>query len=199
MLNYEQENFKNKLIAGCDEVGRGCVAGPLVAACVIFPIDYKNDFINDSKKLTSKKRNELFEQIKKDALDYCIIERSVEEINNSNPKKESQIAMELCIKSLKVTPEHVLTDFEKISINIDQTNLIKGDEKSINIAAASILAKVYRDNLMIKIDKKYPLYDFKSHKGYLTKKHKEALEKYGVITGLYRIKYKPIAKMNKSK
>ncbi|UWV76944.1 hypothetical protein [Mycoplasmopsis cynos] len=103
MLNYEQENFKNKLIAGCDEVGRGCVAGPLVAACVIFPIDYKNDFINDSKKLTSKKRNELFEQIKKDALDYCIIERSVEEINNSNPKKESQIAMELCIKSLKVT------------------------------------------------------------------------------------------------
>ncbi|WBP83999.1 ribonuclease HII [Mycoplasmopsis edwardii] len=192
MLNYEKENFKGKLIAGCDEAGRGPVCGPLVAACVILPIDYINDKINDSKKLSEKQREILFDEIKNVALDYYIEIRSVEDINNSNPKAESRIGMAKAIKQLKIKPEHVLTDFEKIEIDIPQTNLVKGDEISLNIAAASILAKVTRDKILDEYDKKYPEYGFKSHKGYLTKKHLEALKKYGVIEGFYRVKYKPI-------
>nr|WP_322959313.1 ribonuclease HII [Mycoplasmopsis canis]WQQ12688.1 ribonuclease HII [Mycoplasmopsis canis] len=192
MLNFEKENFKGILVAGCDEAGRGPVCGPLVAACVILPLDYANEMIDDSKKLSEKKREILFEEIKQNAIDYYIEIRSVNEINKTNPKKESQIGMANAIKKLKIKPEHVLTDFEKIDIEIPQTNLIKGDQLSLNIAAASILAKVTRDKILQEYALKYPEYGFENHKGYLTKQHLEALRKYGVIESFYRTKYKPI-------
>ncbi|EIE39567.1 ribonuclease [Mycoplasmopsis canis UF31] len=192
MLNFEKENFKSILVAGCDEAGRGPVCGPLVAACVILPLDYVNEMIDDSKKLSEKKREILFEEIKQNAIDYYIEIRSVDEINRTNPKKESQIGMANAIKKLKIKPEYVLTDFEKIDIEIPQTNLIKGDQLSLNIAAASILAKVTRDRILKEYALKYPEYGFENHKGYLTKQHLEALRKYGVIEGFYRTKYKPI-------
>ncbi|MBN4083724.1 ribonuclease HII [Mycoplasma sp. CSL10137] len=198
MLDYEKKYDKNILIAGCDEAGRGSWAGPLVAACVIMKRNYKNSEINDSKKLSDKKRNRLYQEIIENSIEYQIIVRSVENINNSNPKKESQIAMELAIKNMKTKPDVVLTDFEKINIDIPQENLVKGDSVSFNVAAASILAKVFRDNYMIKLDSEYPQYDLKNNKGYGTKSHSKALIINGVEPKIHRIKYKPIAKLIKN-
>ncbi|UUM19797.1 MULTISPECIES: ribonuclease HII [unclassified Mycoplasma] len=192
MLNYEREFLPNKkIIAGCDEAGRGSWAGPLVAACVIMPYGAKIEEINDSKKLNSHKRQALFDQILNNALEVQISIRSVEDINLSNPKEESKVAMSNCVQQMKLTPEIVITDFEKIYIDLEQINLIKGDQISYNVAAASIIAKVYRDNLMIKLDQQYPGYGFVNHKGYGTKEHKLAIVKNG-ITPQHRIKYKPI-------
>ncbi|MBU4693121.1 ribonuclease HII [Mycoplasma sp. CSL7491-lung] len=198
MLDYEKKYDKNILIAGCDEAGRGSWAGPLVAACVIMKRNYKNSEINDSKKLSDKKRNRLYQEIIENSIEYQIIVRSVENINNSNPKKESQIAMELAIKNMRTKPDVVLTDFEKINIDIPQENLVKGDSVSFNVAAASILAKVSRDNYMIKLDSEYPQYDLKNNKGYGTKSHSKALIINGVEPKIHRIKYKPIAKLIKN-
>ncbi|QKT05186.1 ribonuclease HII [Mycoplasma sp. OR1901] len=198
MLDYEKKFDKGALIAGCDEAGRGSWAGPLVAACVIMKPDYTNNNINDSKKLTPKKRDELYKEIIENAVEYQIIVRSVEQINNSNPKKESQMAMELGIKNMKNKPDIVLTDFEKINIDLPQENLIKGDSISFNIAAASILAKVFRDNYMVELDKEFSQYDFKNNKGYGTKKHSEALLIHGVNPKIHRVKYKPILKLIKT-
>ncbi|MBN4084643.1 ribonuclease HII [Mycoplasma sp. CSL10166] len=198
MLDYEKKYDKNILIAGCDEAGRGSWAGPLVAACVIMKRNYKNSEINDSKKLSDKKRNRLYQEIIENSIEYQIIIRSVENINNTNPKKESQIAMELAIKNMKTKPDVVLTDFEKINIDIPQENLVKGDSVSFNVAAASILAKVFRDNYMIKLDSEYPQYDLKNNKGYGTKSHSKALIINGVEPKIHRIKYKPIAKLIKN-
>ncbi|VEU74690.1 Ribonuclease HII [Mycoplasmopsis citelli] len=192
MLDYEKRFLSTKkVIAGCDEAGRGSWAGPLVAACVIMPYNREIKGINDSKKLSPLKRLELFEEIFDHALEVQICSRSVEDINNSNPKEQSKIAMTNCINQMKISPEVVITDFEKIFVHLEQINLVKGDQKSYNVAAASIIAKVYRDNLMIELDKKYPGYGFANHKGYGTKKHKEAIDKKGIIP-IHRIKYKPI-------
>ncbi|WP_322909075.1 ribonuclease HII [Mycoplasmopsis felis] len=193
MLDYELKFLKNyKNIAGTDEVGRGCLAGPLVVACVILQPNYINPEIKDSKKLSKTKREKLYDEIIKNCLEYKIITKDVKEINNYNPKEMSIQGMEQCIISLNNKPDIVLTDYEKINIPYKQINLTKGDSVSQSIAAASILAKVYRDKLMVDYHKLYPEYDFKNNKGYGTNKHLEAIEKYGVLKDFHRLKYKPI-------
>ncbi|WP_322876017.1 ribonuclease HII [Mycoplasmopsis felis] len=193
MLDYELKFLKNyQNIAGTDEVGRGCLAGPLVVACVILQPFYINPEIKDSKKLSKTKREKLYDEIIKNCLEYKIITKDVKEINNNNPKEMSIQGMEQCIISLNNKPDIVLTDYEKINIPYKQINLTKGDSVSQSIAAASILAKVYRDKLMDDYHKLYPEYDFKNNKGYGTNKHLEAIEKYGVLKDFHRLKYKPI-------
>ena len=196
LLSYEKELYKGgiKLIAGVDEVGRGPLIGPVVAAAVILPKNYKLDGLNDSKKLSEKKRNEYYEIINKDALAIgvgIIDEKKIDEINIYEATK---LAMIDAINALKITPEHVLIDAMPLNLNIPTTSIIKGDAKSLSIAAASVIAKVTRDNMMYELDKKYPNYGFGNHKGYPTKKHIEAIEKYGLIKG-YRKTYAPIKDM----
>ena len=197
MLDYEKEIYKNgyKLIVGCDEAGRGPLCGPVVCASCILPIDYQNDMINDSKKLTDKKRRILFEEIKKVAIDYSIVAISSEEIDQINIYEASRKGMTVAIKNLKVKPDYILTDCMPILEikDIPQENLVKGDAKAMCIAAASILAKVTRDDILEELDRQYPQYKFKKHKGYPTKEHIELLNKYGPIKGLYRYSYKPVA------
>ncbi|MHA3825615.1 ribonuclease HII [Mycoplasma sp. BRA285] len=193
MLDFEKDYWtKFPLIAGLDEVGRGCLAGELVVACVVFPAGYSNSRIKDSKKLSERVREELYDEIISSALAYSIEIRSLKQINVSNPKQESRTGMEIALNKLSLTPDLVITDFEKIQTNIPQINLVKGDDKSISVAAASILAKVTRDRMLLAYSDIYPEYDFANNKGYGTKKHLEALEKYGP-TPIHRIKYKPVA------
>lgn len=179
-----------KFIAGLDEAGRGCVAGPLVSAIVIFPIGYQNKDIQDSKLLSPTKRNRLFEIIKKDALAHFINEISATEVDQLNPKQAAKLSMLQSIQKIKIKPDYLLIDYEKLDTNICSLSLVRGDQKSISIAAASILAKVYRDNLMIKLAKKFPQYYFEKHKGYQTKKHVESIKKYGAIKNIHRFSYK---------
>ncbi|MFV8470336.1 ribonuclease HII [Mycoplasma sp. 654] len=193
MLDFEKDYWtKYPLIAGLDEVGRGCLAGELVVACVVFPANYSNSRIKDSKLLSEKVREELYDEIIASALAYSIEIRSLNDINNSNPKAQSRIGMQLALAKLPFEPDLVITDFEQISTNLPQINLIKGDNISLSVAAASILAKVTRDRMMLQYSKIYPQYDFENNKGYGTKRHLQALETYGV-TPLHRIKYKPVA------
>ena len=180
MLDYEKK-FEGKMIAGVDEAGRGPLAGPVVCAAVIMPMGEKDiiEGVNDSKKLTEKKREVLYEQIKAKALAYAIVEvdeRTIDEINILNATK---FGMKGAVEKLGVIPEVVLIDAVKIDIELPQENIIKGDALSYNIAAASILAKVYRDRLMKQLDEKYPDYQFAKHKGYGTKLHIELLKKFG--------------------
>ena len=195
---YEYEENLNKqgynFIGGCDEAGRGPLVGPVVCACVVFPKGYKNDLINDSKKLTEKKREALYDIIIKDALSYGISIISAKEIDEINILEASRKGMIEAYKEAnkKVKVDYLLTDAMKIStLDIPVLDIIKGDAKSVSIAAASILAKVTRDRILYELDEKYPEYDFKSHKGYPTKKHLELLEKYGVFDE-YRKTYKPV-------
>lgn len=195
---YEYEESLNKqgynFIGGCDEAGRGPLVGPVVCACVVFPKGYKNDLINDSKKLTEKKREALYDIIIKDALSYGISIISAKEIDEINILEASRKGMIEAYKEAnkKVKVDYLLTDAMKIStLDIPVLDIIKGDAKSVSIAAASILAKVTRDRILYELDEKYPEYDFKSHKGYPTKKHLELLEKYGVFDE-YRKTYKPV-------
>lgn len=197
MLNYEKKFYKkNKLlIAGCDEAGRGPVAGPLVVASCILPPYFNDELINDSKKLTKTKREKAYKLIIENALDYTIVVISVNEIDKENNiYLTTKKAMRNCFKKLKIIPDLYLTDAMPLnSINQKQViSIIKGDSISKNIAAASILAKVYRDNLMNQLDEIYPNYDFKNNKGYLTKNHNEKLNKYGYIKGIHRKTYFPI-------
>ena len=196
MYEYEESLNKEgyKYIGGCDEAGRGPLVGPVVCACVVFSIGYKNDLINDSKQLTEKKREKLYDIIINDALSYGIVSISPEEIDEINILEASRKGMILAYEEAnkKIKIDYLLTDAMKIStLNIPVMDIIKGDAKSISIAAASILAKVTRDRILYELDKKYPEYDFKSHKGYPTKKHLELLEKYGVFDE-YRKTYKPV-------
>lgn len=199
MYKYEHElNNKNiTLIAGIDEAGRGPLVGPVVAAAVILPFNYKNNEINDSKKLSEKKREELFDIINKDALSIgisIINNKIIDEINILNATK---LAMKEAINNLNIKPEHILIDAVKLDIDIPSQSIIKGDAKSISIAAASIIAKVTRDRIMINLDKQFPEYGFKKHKGYPTKKHLENIEKYGILDN-YRFTYKPICTLIKA-
>ena len=196
MYEYEESLYKQgyNYIGGCDEAGRGPLVGPVVCACVVFPKGYKNDIINDSKKLTEKKREALYDIIIKDSLSYGISVISAKEIDEINILEASRKGMKEAYKKAnkKIKIDYLLTDAMKIStLNIPVLDIIKGDAKSISIAAASILAKVTRDRILYDLDKKYPEYDFKSHKGYPTKKHLELLEKYGVFNE-YRKSYKPV-------
>lgn len=196
MLDYEKHLYEQgyRLIVGCDEAGRGPLCGPLVAACCILPPNYQNDMINDSKKLTEKKRKMLFEEIIQVALSYKIICIDPEEIDRINIYEASRKAMMEAIKQSGANPDYILTDCMPLFgfDGIPQENLVKGDAKAMCIAAASILAKVTRDNIMAEIDLKYPQYMIKKHKGYPTKLHLELLKQYGPIKGLYRYSYKPV-------
>ena len=190
LLN-EYENIcwpNNKLVMGIDEAGRGPLCGPLVVACCVLPIGYENDVINDSKKLSEKKRDLLFDQIKKDALFYDVKIVSPKEIDELNIYAATKKAMTSL--ALEKDVEYVLTDAMPIEDNPKVIPIIKGDGKSISIASASIIAKVTRDRIMYELDKQYPEYEYRKHKGYPTKRHIELMEEYGIFD-IYRMSYKP--------
>ena len=184
MLNFEN-NYTLKgynVIAGMDEAGRGPLAGPVVCACAIMPLNSDKiiEGVNDSKKLTPKKRDELYEKIKDTAVCYSIQEVDNKTIDKINILNATRLGMQNCVKNLKVKPDFVLIDYI-VGLELDVPNIpiVKGDAKSYSIACASILAKVYRDRLMEELDNKYPEYNFKKHKGYGTKEHIENLKKFG--------------------
>lgn len=180
-------------VIGLDEAGRGPIAGPLVVAGVIFPKGYDHDTIYDSKKISEKKREELFDEIKRDALYYKIEIVSEEEVDVHNIYRATQMTMEKIVLECDVC-DCVLSDAMPLpAIDLPLESLVKGDQKSVSIAAASILAKVTRDRIMVELDAKYPEYGLKQHKGYPTKKHLEALETYGVL-GIHRKSYGPVQK-----
>ena len=193
LLAYEKKLYKKNitLIAGVDEVGRGPLVGPVVAAAVILPKNYKLEGLNDSKKLTEKKREELYPIIMKDAISVGIGEVSAKEIDKINIYEASRKAMMIAIDNLDVKPEHILVDAMPLFTDIPHDAIIHGDALSLSIAAASVIAKVTRDRMMIELDKKYPMYGFKKHKGYPTKLHLENLQKYGPLEN-YRFTYGPV-------
>lgn len=183
MKEFETGLYNNGInyIAGIDEVGRGPLVGPVVTAAVILPKDFYDERINDSKKLTEKKRELLYDVIMENAISVGIgisSEDVIDEINILNATKKAMIE---AVNNLNIRPEHLLIDAVKLDIDIPQTSIIKGDAKSESIAAASIIAKVTRDRMMVELDKLHPEYDFKHNKGYGTKKHIEAIRKYGII------------------
>ena len=196
LWKYEKELISQniKIIAGTDEAGRGPLYGPVVAACVVLPINFKLEGLNDSKKLTEKKRNEFYNYLIENVT-YGVGVVNQKEIDKINIYEASRKAMILAIEKVRkqVKVEYVLTDAMPIDLDIPVKPIIKGDAKSITIAAASVIAKVTRDKMMYEIDKKYPEYGFKNHKGYPTKKHIEAINKYGLIDG-YRKTYGPVKK-----
>ena len=194
MKEFENELYNKgiKLIAGIDEVGRGPLVGPVVTAAVILKPDFYDERINDSKKLTPKKREMLYDVILENSISVGIgisSEKVIDEINILNATKR---AMKEAINKLSIKPEHVLIDAVKLDIDIPSTSIIKGDAKSISIASASIIAKVTRDRMMIELDKIHPEYDFKHNMGYGTKKHIEALYKYGPIKE-HRRTFEPVS------
>mgnify|MGYP004469914019 FL=1 len=199
LLKYEKELYKEgyELIAGTDEAGRGPLCGPVVAAAVILPKNYKLEGLNDSKQLSEKKRDKYFEIIKKDAISYGISIVDAKTIDEINIYEASRKAMLEAISKLDVTPDFVLTDAMPLPIDNFKA-IIHGDALSLSIAAASVLAKVTRDEIMYELDKKYPEYGFKSHKGYPTKKHLENIKKYGILDN-YRLTYKPIKALMEDK
>ena len=190
---YENELRSNgiKLIAGVDEVGRGPLVGPVVTACVILPDKFNLEGLTDSKKLSEKKRDFFYDEIKRQAISIGIGIVSNEEIDKINIYEATKVAMKQAISNCDVKPEHVLIDAMKLDLDIPSTSIIKGDLLSISISAASVIAKVTRDRMMYELDKKYPMYDFKSNKGYPTKKHMEAIKKYGIIPE-HRKSYGPV-------
>lgn len=193
---YEYENKLYNLginnIGGVDEVGRGPLIGPVVAACVVLPKGFVLDGLTDSKKLSEKKRELFYDYIVKNSI-YGIGIIDADIIDEVNIYEATKLAMLEAIKNVReqVNLEHVLIDAMPLDLDIDTTSIIKGDAKSISIAAASVVAKVTRDRMMYELDDLYPNYGFKSHKGYPTKKHIEAINKYGLIPG-YRKTYGPV-------
>lgn len=197
MLKYEKELYEQGYsnIAGTDEAGRGPLFGPVVAGCVVLPKDFHLEGLNDSKKLSEKKRNEYYEYITKNAV-WAVGIVSNEEIDEINIYQASKKAMVKAINEVnkKIKIDYIITDAMPLELDIPSMPIIKGDAKSMTIAAASVIAKVTRDKMMYEIDKKHPEYGFKNHKGYPTKKHLEALNKYGLIDG-YRLTYGPVKKI----
>ena len=212
--------YKGKIEAGCDEAGRGCLAGSVYAAAVILPEDYQNELLNDSKQLSEKRRYELREIIERDAIAWAVGIVTPEEIDKINILNASILAMHRALDALKVEPEAIIVDGNRFkpytppslrnvmpnspssSLNISHSTfhippstfhlphstIIKGDAKYLSIAAASILAKTYRDDYMNKLAEEYPQYDWRSNKGYPTKKHREAIKQFG-ITPYHRKSY----------
>ena len=180
---YERE-LREKgitLIAGVDEVGRGPLVGPVVAACVILPEDFSLDGLTDSKKLSEKKRDFFFEEIKKQAISIGIGIKDEDVIDEVNIYEATKLAMKEAINNCDIKPEHILIDAMPLELEIPTTSIIKGDLKSITISAASVIAKVTRDRMMYELDEKFPMYEFKKNKGYPTKAHMDAIKKYGII------------------
>lgn len=202
MLNFEENYYTEKVnfIVGVDEAGRGPLCGPVVAACCILPKEYKNEHINDSKKLREKKREIAYKEIIENALDYGIGIVDAKRIDEINIYEATKEAMHIAISRLKISYDLILTDAMKLqNEKVEVIPLIKGDAKCECIAAASIIAKVTRDHILEEYDKKYPQYGFKSHKGYGTKKHIEAIKQYGIIKDFHRESYEPIKSLIKNK
>jgi len=195
LWEYENKLYKQGInyIGGVDEVGRGPLVGPVVAACCVLPKNFVLEGLTDSKKLSEKKRNAFFDYIKDNCICYGIGIVEPEIIDEVNIYQATKIAMKQAISKVEeqIDLEHVLIDAMPLDLDIPTTSIIKGDSKSISIAAASVLAKVTRDSMMYELDKKYPQYGYASHKGYPTKKHLEAIHKYGLIDG-YRKTYGPV-------
>ncbi len=197
-LDYEQQfyNKKIKLIVGCDEAGRGCLLGDVFAGAVILPQGFQCDLINDSKQLTEKQREEAFIIIKEKAIAWGVGRCTAEEIDEINILNASRLAMERAIEDMNHRFDMIITDAVKMDkYDVPKVALIHGDALSECVAAASIIAKVSRDHYCLELDKKYPQYEIAKHKGYGTKVHMEALEKYGPMKGLHRFSYKPIKKI----
>ncbi len=184
-------------IVGLDEAGRGPLAGPVATAAVVLPKDYQNEMINDSKKLTDKERRILFEEIKKVAVAYRVILVPVETIDEINILEADRKGMQECLKDIEDTidVEYVITDYMNLKTVHPLLSIAKGDATSLSVAAASILAKVTRDDYMIKISEKYPQYDLAKNKGYGTKKHLDALKHFGYVKGLHRVSFEPVRSM----
>lgn len=173
--------YQGKIEAGCDEAGRGCLAGSVYAAAVIFPEDYQNEELNDSKQLTDRKRHELRAIIERDAIAWAVGIVTPEEIDKINILNASFLAMHRALDQLSVRPEAIIVDGNRFKPygQLPHTCIVKGDGKYLSIAAASILAKTYRDDYMKQLAGEYPMYDWQSNKGYPTAKHREALRQYG--------------------
>lgn len=180
--------YEGKIEAGCDEAGRGCLAGSVYAAAVILPADYHNDLLNDSKQLTEKRRYQLRTEIERDALAWAVGIVTPEEIDRINILNASILAMHRAVDQLTVRPEAIIVDGNRFKpyrdpqsgLILPHTTIVKGDGKYLAIAAASILAKTYRDDYMNRLAEEYPHYDWRSNKGYPTKKHREGIKLYGV-------------------
>ena len=180
MKQFEREYASHGVICGIDEAGRGPLAGPVVAAAVILPLDHDFLYLNDSKKVTEKRREVLFDEIREYAIGYGIGMASPEEIDEINILQADYLAMKRALAQLPVTPDVLLNDAVIIpGVTGEQVSIIKGDAKSVSIAAASILAKVTRDRIMVSYDDIYPEYGFAKHKGYGTKQHSDAIRAYG--------------------
>lgn len=192
------ENLRNEnsvvFIAGFDEAGRGPLCGPVACGGCVLPRDYFCPFIDDSKKLSSKAREKAYEEITKVALAYSVQLISPEKIDEINILEASRLGMELCLKDIlsQLNVDYIVTDYMKLHTSIPMLAIPKGDATSQCVAAASILAKVTRDRYMDELDKQYPEYLFSKHKGYPTKAHLEALEKNGILKGIYRESYRPV-------
>lgn len=179
LLPHLQEG---RIEAGCDEAGRGCLAGPVAAAAVILPADFHNDLLNDSKKLTERQREKLRPIIEREALAWCVVMVSADEIDKINILNASITGMHRAVDGLSIRPEHLLIDGNKFHPypGIDHTTVVKGDGKYMSIAAASILAKTHRDEYMMRIAEQHPEYRWDKNKGYPTKDHREAILRHGI-------------------
>ena len=193
-LDYEQQYYSKeiKYIAGCDEAGRGCLLGPVVAGAVILPKDFKCDWINDSKQLSEKQREEAYQIIKENAISWAVAEVSAEEIDEINILNASKKAMMLALAKLEHKYDMLITDAVKLPTDLPFEAIIHGDAKAMCIAAASIMAKVTRDHICYELDKQYPQYEIAKHKGYGTKLHLEKLKEFGPVKGLHRYSYAPV-------
>lgn len=196
LLKYEKELYKEgyNLIAGTDEVGRGPLVGPVVAAAVILPKNYELRGLNDSKKLSEKKRNIFYDIIMKDAIAVGVGIVSETIIDEINILEASRLAMNEALDKLEVKPDYILSDAMKLDRDVPVLPIIHGDASSMNIAAASVIAKVTRDRMMEELGKVHPEYEFERHKGYPTKRHIELVKKYGILDE-YRKTFKPISEL----
>ncbi len=193
LLAYEKKLNKEgyTLIAGVDEAGRGPLVGPVVAGAVILPKNYRLEGLNDSKQLSEKKRNLFYDIIKRDAISVGVGIVSAKEIDEINILEASRKAMNIALDNLDCFPEYILTDAMKLERDVPVMPIIHGDALSLNIAAASVIAKVTRDRLMVEYSQKHPEYEIDKHKGYPTKRHLELIQKYGILEE-YRKTYKPV-------
>ena len=182
--------YEGKVEAGCDEAGRGCLAGSVYAAAVILPPDYQNELLNDSKQLTERRRYELRDIIQRDAVAWAVGIVTPEEIDRINILNASILAMHRALDQLSIRPEAIIVDGNRFKPyqKLPHTTIVKGDGKYLSIAAASVLAKTYRDDYMNELAKEFPQYDWLSNKGYPTKKHRDAIREYG-ITKYHRKSY----------
>lgn len=192
LLEYEKELYNKgyKLIAGCDEAGRGPLCGPVVASAVILPQNYELKGLTDSKKLTEKQREKFYPIIMEDAIAVGVSIVDNNRIDEINILEASRFAMQDAVSKLSVKPDFILTDAMDIRCD-NHLAIIKGDQKSLSIAAASVVAKVTRDHIMYELDKEYPEYELARHKGYPTKRHLEIIDKYGILD-IYRKSFKPV-------